>query len=490
MSRPIVVIGSDVDALVAAHYFARAGSRVVVLEQHEHDAGLAPGWTPPGIVRELGLGSDASGAFEIEQPEPWISVVLPDGGRLDLARDPARAADAIRRLSARDAARWPDFCDRMARLARVLAKLYTAPPPDLLSRDWRELARIAGLALDVRRLGRRRMEAFLRLAAMSVADLLDDWFESDALKGVLAAAGVIHLCQGPRSGGTAFRLLHHHVGNAPGVFRPLRSNVHTLLTKRPGIEVRSDSKVSRIGVRDGHIASVGLASGEQIATDCVLSGADPRKTLLQWLDPGWLDPEFTRAVRHVRARGVVARVELALERAPGFTTIAIAPSLDHLERAYDEAKYGRVSTEPYVEARAFTSESQHRVSAHVQYAPHTLANAHWGDSERIRLGDAVVGALNRAVPGFAALVAERRILAPPDLEARYGYPEGQAYHAELTLDQALWMRPLPGWAAYRTPIAGLYLCGPGTHPGGGIAGAAGANAARIVLSDLRGKERE
>lgn len=491
MSGTIVVIGSGVDELVAAHYLARAGHTVTVLEQHEaaDDACRGAGWIPPGILRDLEVGSAAGPSLELDRADPWMAVVLPDGGRLELWREPTRAAEAIRRLSARDATRWPDFCERMARLARVLERLYAAPPPDLMSRDWRELARIAGLALGVRRRGRSGMEEFLRLLPMAVADLLDDWFECDALKGVLAGAAVMHLCQGPRSGGTAFRLLHHHVGNAPGVFRPVRSNLRPALEARPGVALRRHAPVARIATREHRIARVVLASGEEIATSLVISGADPKRTLLEWLDPGGLDPEFARAVRHIRARGVAARVELTLARAPGFAALAFAPSLDYLERAYDDAKYGRISAHPYLEARADEMDTQHRVEVHVQYAPYTLAEGAWDAAQRKALGDRVVEMLTRALPGFGAGVIARRVLAPCDLEARYGFPEGQADHAELALDQSLWMRPLPGWASYRTPIEGLYLCGPAAHPGGAIAGAAGANAARVVLHDLRRTRR-
>lgn len=486
MSGAIVVIGSGVNELVAAHFLARAGHEVVVLEQHTPDDDFPSGWIAPDIVRQLALSQvNAEHPLRIGQPDPWIAAALPGGGRLELWRDPVRSADAIRRLSTRDAARWPEFCDRMARFARVLEKLYTAPPPDILSKDWRELARIAGLGIHVRRLGRRGMEAFLRLLPMPVADLLDDWFESDALKGVLAGAAMMDLCQGPRSGGTAFRLLHHHVGNVPGVFRSVRTNIRWILEKRPGISLRHRAGVTRIAVRERRAVAVVLESGEEIAARCIVSGVDPRRTLLDWLDPGWLDPEFTRAVRHIRSRGVVARVVLTLDGEPGFNRLALAPSLDYVERAYDDAKHARMSAHPYIEAHAADSPA-HAVVAHVQYVPYALSNGAWDEAKRAALGERVVAILDRASPGFGARVTARRVLVPPDLEALYGYPQGQAHHAELALDQALWMRPLPDCAAYRTPIEGLYLCGPATHPGGAIAGASGANAARIVLEDLRG----
>jgi phytoene dehydrogenase-like protein len=489
MSAPAVVIGSGVNELVAAHYLARGGLRVLVLDQDAANDDAAPdiGWIAPRIVRDLGLdrarATPASQSLTIERADPWIAAALPDGGRLELWHDMARSVAAIQRLSPRDAAKWPAFCERMARLAKRLEALYTAPPPDLMTRDPRELLRVAGFVLGVRRLGRQGVEDLLRVMPMAVADLLDDWFECDALKAVLGSSGIMHLCQGPRSGGTAFRLLHHHVGNPAGVFRSPASNLRRVLAQRRGIELRRRAEVARIAVREGRVVTIMLASGEEIAVSLVVSGADVQRTLLTWLDPGWLDPDLIRAVRHIRSRGVVAHVTLALDRAPGFTTLAIAPSLDYLERAYDEVKYGRVSRAPYLEARSNVTTRGHRVEVDLQYAPYALSEGEWNTARLGALGDLVVQRLEQHVPGFGATIKDRQVLSPRDLETRCGFPEGQPHHAELTLDQAFWMRPVAGWARYRMPVAGLYLCGPGTHPGGGIAGAAGANAAHEILRE-------
>ncbi len=477
--RPILVLGASVDALVAAHLLARAGRRVVVLDGRAADDGEA-GWIPPRVARALAL--DRHG-LRIDHPDPWIAVPLPDGGRLELWHDIGRSVEAIRRVSLRDAERWPAFCERMVRLARLLEAVYAAPPPDPLASGLAELARLAGLGLRARRLGRQGIEDLLRLLPMSVADFLDDWFETDALKAALGAAGVVHLRQGPRSGGTAFRLLHHHVGSPAGVFRPPRSNIARVLAELAGVERRRDAEVVRITVREGRAVGVVLASGEEIAASAVLSGADPQRTLLGLVDQGWLDPELARAVRNIRSRGVVARVTLALERAPDFSTLALAPSLDYLERAYDDAKYGRASTRPYLEARSLepTPAGRQRVEVHVQYAPYSPAEGAWDDARRAALGDLVVETLSPHLPS----VVERSVRSPRDLAEAHGWPEGQAHHAELALDQILWMRPIPALARYATPIAGLYLCGPSMHPGGGIGGAAGANAARMLLKDRR-----
>lgn len=446
-----VVIGGGADALVAAQLLAAAGREVLVIEGAS--APEAEGWVPRQVLRALKLQG-----FELHWPDPWISVPLPAGGKLELWRDMARSVESIRRVSALDAERWPQFCKRMARLARFLEALYAEPPPDPLS---------TGFAWRARRLGGQGLEDLLRILPMPVAELLDDWFENDALKGALGGAGVLHLLQGPRSGGTAFRLLHHHVGCPPGVFRAPRSNVLELLRRLPRVELQG-AAVQRVAVQAGAVAGVVLNDGRELEASMVVSSADPRRSLLEFVEPGWLDPELTRAVRHVRSRGVTARLRVQLDRSPGFGALAIAPSLDYLERAYDDAKHGGVSRQPYVEARC---DEQHRLDVHIQYA------ARGADCSK--LGDTVLAMLSEhwgdAVP------REGELLSPQELAQIEGWPEGQAHHAELALDQVLWMRPLPELARYRTPIEGLWLCGPAMHPGAGIAGAAGFNCAREIL---------
>ncbi|HSC94075.1 MAG TPA: NAD(P)/FAD-dependent oxidoreductase [Burkholderiales bacterium] len=479
-----LIVGAGSSELACAHILARSGRRVVVLEGR---AGLDElstdrGWVPPRLIRELALGAHG---IRVELPDPWAATPLPGGGRLELWRDMERSVAAIRRVSPHDAARWPEFCGRMRRLADLLEQLYLQPPPDPLSAAMGDLAQLAVLGLRVRRWGRQGMEDLLRLVPMSVADWLDEWFENDALKGVLGAAGVMHLHRGPRSGGTAFVLLHHHVGSPAGVFRPPRSNLRQMLAGLPGVEIRRGAEIARINVRNGRVAGVALATGEEIAASVVVSGADPRRTLLDLADPAWLDPEVTRALRSIRCRGVVARVRLALERPPVCPTLVVAPTLDYLERAYDDVKYKRLSRQPYVEAASAGTgaDGRPRLEAHVQYAPYAPAEGDWSEERRRALGDLVQSALARYLPELGAAAVEH-VLSPRDLEERHGYPEGQEHHAELALDQALWMRPVPALARYGTPIEGLYLCGPGMHPGGGVSGVPGYNAARAILRDL------
>ena len=445
MSFDAIVIGAGIDALVAAHLLARRGKQVLVVDERA-PAVLDFGWVPSQVIGELGL------ELKVDAPDPWATALLPDGGKLELWRDVRRTAESIRRYSERDAQAWPDFCRRMAALARLLEQIYLDTPTDPLNLRF---------ALRVRGLGREGMVDLMRLLPMPVAELLDEWFECDALKGALAAMGILNIQQGPRSGGTAFRFLHHHVGSPEGVFRPPRTSLGSALRQRPGVFFKG-AEVKKIRVKAGRADGVVLDDGEEIAAPTVISGADPRRTLLALADPGWLDPELARAIRHIRCRGVAARI--TFDASPQTNTV-FAPSLDYLERAYDEVKYGRVSREPYLEAYS----SSRGLEVHFQYVPQ----------------DATVdlaATARRLLPGLenAKLVS---ILGPADLEHQEGWPQGQPYHAELALDQALWMRPLPELSQYKTPIEGLWLCGPAMHPGGGVAGAAGYNCAQAILKE-------
>jgi phytoene dehydrogenase-like protein len=497
-----VVLGAGADARVAAAYLARGGVDVTIVGRASREAPVQHGWLSRHIAADLNLRGDSSldlkaseGRASVADPqrEPrrgiWVTTALADGMRLDFSVDIDATAEALREINPRDAAQWPRFCERMRALAAVLEDLYAAPPPDPLAHDAAGMIELARAALRVRKLGRRDMTELMRLAPMSAADLLDAWFESDAVKGVLGAQAVRHLAQGPRSGGTAFNFLHHHVGCAPGVFRqPLCDIDGALGALRFGEAIEAD--VARFEVRDGAVCAVVLDGGDVLAADVVVSALDLRHTLLELLDPGWLDPALVRAVRNVRRRGVSAVVEIALDAPPDFATLALAPSLAALERAYDDAKYGRMSEHPYVEAQYLgaSEAGAHRVRAHAQYAPYALREGSWDDARRAALSERVLASVERAAPGFNQHVRGVRALAPADLEAACGFPQGQPYHAEIALDQVLWMRPVPELARYRTPIRGLYLCGPAMHPGGNIIGAAGANAASVILRDVKNRK--
>lgn len=451
----IVVIGTGADELVAALYLARAGRSVTLVEQHAPDARPAEGWVLPAIAADLELERHG---WRLERVDPWIDARTRDGQRLQLWHDVGRSVESIRKLSAADAAEWPKFCARLRSVSAVLEAWYARPPPDPMTEARGELWRLASLAWNLRRRGRETIEDLLRVLPMPVADLLEDSFECDLLKGALAMSGVTDAPLGPRSAGTAFGLAHRHAGAPLGVFRPARSNLNEVLKKlaegNPSIEWRREPAIG-IDIDNGRVAGVRFQSGTRVDADTVLSGLHPVQTLLELTDPVWIDPELQRAVRNIRSRGVSANVVLSLPGASDFQRLCLAPSLDSIERAYDDSKYGQASRALVVEA---AHEGAHRVSAHVQYVPSALQDRELG--ERIA-----------RLPEFAGAVLER--------------VEKQPRHAELALDQFLWMRPVPQLARYRAPIKGLYLCGASMHPGQGVPGASGVHSAHAALKETQ-----
>jgi len=524
MKRPTdcIVIGSGPDGLVAAIALARRGRKVTVLEAAESLGGeirsieFAPGFRAAPLAADLGwIGPDVARLAGMEgiamiSSDPTIVASGEDGTWLHLSRRPDVTAAALRRHSSRDADRWPAFTERISRLSGFLQLLYSAPPAAIDAHRVPDLASMLRLSLKLRGLGKTEMIELLRTVPMSVADLLDEWFEHDGLKGVLAARAVTDLCQGPMSGGTAFTLLHRQVGCDVGVFGP-RSMPATgadavirALASRAraaGVELRAGAPVRSITIREDRAAGVVLTNGEEIASRVVISTADPYRTLLELLDPVHLDPELILAVQNIRFRGAVAKVLVGLDGLPAGSlpsggeapraTVSIAPSIRYVERAYDATKYGQISEHPFVEAwvpsliePGLAPEGRHVAVLHVQFTPYLLRESSW-DRERELLGDLAVRLVDEQLPGFAERVVHRRVFAPPDLEREFQLREGAAAQGELMLDQILFMRPVAGWARYATPMPGLFLAGPGTHPGPGIFGGSGLLAAVAVLRMLR-----
>jgi phytoene dehydrogenase-like protein len=515
-----IVIGGGSNGLTAATALARGGLRVTLLERAEalggqrrsvefapgfHAAPLAldPGWAPPEVSRLLGL----EGLSRTSHDAP-ISVLAEDGESLTLWRDPARADEAIRRFSAVDATAWPAFVQRLHKLAGFLEVLYRQPAPDV-DAPAAELLSLFGLARRFRGLGGADSIEFLRTLPMSVWELLDDTFKSEVLKAAVAPSGVLDHAQGPRSGGTGFVLLHHLTGAPAGAVRgraPWRDGPDTFAraaeaaARRAGVDIRTGAEVARIDIKGDAAQGVTLASGEAVTARRVLSTASPAHTLLDWVDPVWLDPEILRAAGNLRFRGCTSFVLYALESLPAIPglpaqslagAVALSPSVVAIERAADATKYGRLPERPHIELSVPTLNDpgaspgdRHVLVARAQYAPHRLRDGGtWDDARRQALGETIDRAVAAAIPGFAAHVLHRAVWSPLDLEERFGLTGGAPSHGELGLDQILFMRPLPGWGRYASPISGLYWGGAGCHPGPGVLGGAGWLAARRILED-------
>lgn len=521
----VIVVGAGHNGLACAAYLARAGLRVLVVERREVLGGAAvteepvPGFRfdscahrtgglQPTLIRDLGL---ARHGLELRRPDPPVFVPTRDGAPLLIWTDPARTAGEIRRRSPADAERWSRFGMAARPAVRFLAQVRRMVPPDVPMEASRDLRALLGLLARLRHLGRRELGEVLRLLPMSAAELLDEWFESEPLRGVLAAPAVTGFFQGPRAAGTAYHLLGS-LSPGPEVLRPTELVVGgtgrltaalASAAQASGAEIRTGAEVGQIRTADGSATGVALVDGEEIAARRVVSNADPRRTFLQLVPPEALDPAFVRQVGHIRMRGAGAKVNLGLAELPRFTgaegepgllagLIRISPGLDHLEMAYDDAKYGGISRSPVLEAvlpsltdSSLAPPGRHVMSVYVQYAPLDLREGAWDGARRDALGDLVVRTLAEYAPGFERSVLHRQVISPADLEETYGLSGGCAAHGEMALDQLFFMRPVPGWARYRTPVRGLYLCGAGAHPGGGVSAIPGTNAARAVLRDAR-----
>ena len=525
-SRDIVIIGGGHNGLVTAFYLAKAGFKPLVIERRHQVGGAAitaefhPGFRSsvlshsagplrPDVVRDMRLEKHG---LKLITPEVAVTALSPDGPALTLYRDRARAAQEIANFSSKDAAKYEEFNAALKKISSVITKALSLTPPEIESPTKTDLFGLLQLGRATRGLGRNNTYHLLRWGPMAVADLVAEFFETELLRATIAARGIFGTFLGPWSAGTSLVLLlraaadpnpagenFFAAGGAGSITQAMAA-----AAQQAGAEIRTGAEVIEIQIKDGRAEGVVLSTGEQIRARAVISNADPKRTLLKLTDPVLLSPTFTKRLQNYRMNGTVAKVNLALSALPSFkgvngntealrARIQIGPDIDYLERAFDESKYGNFSRAPYLEFTipslsdpSLAPDGKHVMSIYMQYAPYKLKTGTW-DEQRVALGDTVVKTLAQYAPDLPGKIVSHQIITPLDLEETYGLTGGHIFHGELALDQVFTMRPFLDWSRYRTPIQGLYLCGSGTHPGIGLSGGSGANAAREILKDLQAK---
>ncbi len=520
----VIVIGGGHNGLVNAAYLAKAGKKVVVLERRHVLGGAAvteeifPGFffsecsyvvslLRPEIIRELDLPRHG---LEI-LPLDGTFTPMPNGDYLWRVNDHAKTIREIRRHSRVDAEAYEEFSKMMVPMCRFVKPILSMIPPDPTTLNPRDLKQLHFLLQRFRELSSDERYTLIQLMTMSSADFLDQWFETDALKATMSASGIIGTFLGIRSPGTAYVLLHHYMGEIDGAFRSWGfsrggtgaiSNAIGAAARELGAEIRSKAPVAKILTKNGRACGVVLQDGEEIAAHVVSSSVDPHLTFEKFLEPSELPADFLESVRHYKFRGSSGKVNLALDALPNFKclpgpgahlrgAISISPGMDYMERAYDDAKYGHYSRRPYVDMviPSLTDPSvappgKHVLSCFVQYAPYKLADGNW-DEQRESFGNNVIDTIAEHAPNIRDIIIDKQVLTPLDLEREFGLTQGNIFQGELSLEQLFFLRPVAGWAYYRTPIDSLYMCGSSTHPGGGIMGANGRLASQVILKNWK-----
>jgi len=522
-----VIIGGGHNGLVTAAYLARGGLKVVVLERRHVLGGasvteeLWPGYKVSAaaylcslmqerIIRELDL---ARFGYHVYAKDPAFFTPFPDGRHLTMWQDQGSTCEEIAKFSRRDAERYPAYEAYVERLAQFAEGELLRTPPNFARARIGDLAGLGKLGWEVMRMPEEERIGQVKIFTQSVAEFLEPWFESEEVKVTLATDGVIGTNGGPRTPGTAYVLLHHVMGKVDGhrgLWGFVRGGMEAVseaiagAARTAGATIRTEAGVERVVVKDGRAIGVALEGGEEIRGRVVISNADPKRTFLGLVGEAHLDAQFAQAVRQIQMKGCSMKINLALDGLPNFralpgnglmphhkTTMHICPNLEYVERAWDDAKYGRPSQRPLLEMTIPTTyddslapAGKHVMGIFLQYTPYDLHDADW-KSLKEKYADQVMEVIEEYAPGFRSLVRARQVLSPLDLEEIYGLTGGNIFHGEMSLGQLFFMRPVPGWARYRTPVRGLYLCGSGTHPGGGVMGAPGYNAAREILRDFR-----
>jgi phytoene dehydrogenase-like protein len=523
-TRDVVIIGGGHNGLVTAFYLAKAGFKPLVLERRAQVGGAAvteefhPGFRcstlahsagplMPEIVRDMDL--ERHGLKPITT-EVAVTALSPDGRALVLYNDVKRATQEIAKFSAKDAAQYPALQESLAKIGRVISEALRLPPPNIDDPSRGDLWGMLQTGRSLRKLGKKDMYRVLRWGPMAVADLVAEFFDTELLRATVAARGIFGTAMGPWSAGSSLVLLiraagdAHPAGSASFAQGGMGAMTQAMAAaaREAGAEIRTGGEIKEIRVKDGAATGVVLSTGEEVAARAVISNADPRRTLLNLVDPTHLAPDFVMKLQHYRMSGTVAKVNLALSALPKFRAlngtedalrgrIHIGPEIDYLERAFDESKYGNFSPHPYLEVAvpslsdlSLAPAGKQVMSVYMQYAPYQLKDSDWA-SRRDALGDVVIKKLAEYAPNLPELVIGRQVITPKDLEESYGLTGAHIFHGELALDQFFTMRPLLDWARYRTPIRNLYLCGSGTHPGAGLTGGSGMNAAREIVKAMR-----
>jgi len=522
--RDIIIIGGGHNGLVTAFYLAKAGYKPLVIERNGQVGGAAvtdefhPGFRCstlahaagpilPSVLRDMQLENHG---LRLITPEVCVTALSPEGRALSLYQDVGKSAQEIAAFSKKDAAKYPEFAQSLGKIGKVIGEALATTPPDIDHPSSGDLWSMLKTGRAIRKLGKRDMFRLLRWGPMAVADLASEYFETELLRAVIAARGVFGTFLGPWSAGSALVLLiraagdPHPAGSATLAAGGMGAVTQAMASaaKAAGAEIRTGAEIIEIRVQNGAATGVLLSTGEEIHAKVVVSNADPKRTLLKLTDPTHLSPDFVQRLQHYRGNGTVAKVNLALSGLPTFTAlkngdagplkgrIHIGNEIDYLERAFDESKYGNFSRQPYLEATipsltdpTLAPEGKHVMSIYMQYAPYKL-KGDW-EEQRKALGQTVVQTLAQYAPNLPELILTHQIITPLDLEEKYGLTGGQIFHGELALDQFFTMRPLLDWARYRTPVEKLFLCGSGTHPGAGLTGGSGANAAREILKELK-----
>ena len=517
-----IIVGGGHNGLCCAAYLARAGRKVLVLERRHVLGGAAvseeiyPGFTysvcsyvvsllRPHIIRDLDLPRFGLRILPLD----CAFTPYPDGRSLARWADSERTRREIARFSPKDAEVYPDYSRMMGRLARFVKPIIEMTPPDPASLNPRDLGAMLKLGKHFRDFPSDERVGMAKLMTMSAVDLLDEWFESTELKAPMSVSGIIGTFLGVRSPGTAYVLLHHYMGEIDGAFRAWgfckggTGTISMAIAKAAesfGADIQCEAAIDSIDVRDGRAVGVVMENGDVLRAPVIVSSLDPHRTFIRMVGEDHLDTEFVAQIKRYRYRGSSGKVNLALDRFPDFTCrpgdgphvrgdIAIAPSVEYLERAYDDAKYGAYSRRPFLNVviPSLTDPSvappgKHVMSIFVQYAPYDLKEGPeaW-PSQRDAFGDAVIDTLAEYCPTLKDSILHRQVLTPWDMEQDFGLTGGNIFHGELSLEQLFFLRPAPRWSKYRTPVKGLWMCGSGTHPGGGVMGAPGANAAGELL---------